>query len=160
MSNEEPHPHSCGTPKGCKAKALEVLSCLSKELGFLGRQRFLQERCNFSGAQEEQYAARLHAADRMQLDILSNSFSAISCEEISSSVCHEFATFVKTIAIQLYDMFLLRVYDPLFPVQSDSPDTPSLESEYERVLQFQRELYQAELISLGSPCILPSLLLV
>lgn len=138
--------------KGCKSLSLSALACLSKMLKTLGMERYLAERCNFTGEPEEHYEIRLDTADKIQIDIYTAAFQALSCPDISSAVCKEFGDYVSNVAVQFYEMFLLRAYDPLFPVHSDQEGGISLLTMYQYILDTVRGLFQTKLEELGSTC--------
>lgn len=135
----------------CRAKYLDAISSLNVKLAGLNKVMYDCQICNFT-QDDPQFAERLSVIEMFMGGIFGTTMRAFLCDDLSSSVCENYATFVETTALFVAELFLQKAYNPLFPLGEEGDLSESLYASKFNLMTFQQEVYKFQLEILGSSC--------
>lgn len=144
------------TKTNCKGTYYEAFSKLNQDMAELSSKTYEDAYGSFDEG-DITYRVRIGSVKGVQLSILALAYQALSCEEIPSSTCRAYSEFVTSSALHFFQMFLLGVYDPLYPVEDplggeDSENLATVQGSINVLISLLSSLYDTEFQRLGVGC--------
>lgn len=117
----------------------------------IGTQKYQEGICNFT-EDDTSLPARLALIEQVEFFLYGGAWRALGCDDLSSSICEHFANFVKGTTFQLFESFLRKAYNPLFPLGTEEDGPGTLWGSANILVPGQLDIYRLELQRLGSSC--------